>query len=64
MVVMAPKDEDELQHMVITAVEYEKGPIALRYPRGTGVGVPMANQPQPIPIGKAEILRNGTIYLF
>ena len=59
IVVMAPKDEDELQHMVITAVEYEKGPIALRYPRGTGVGVPMANQPQPIPIGKAEILRNG-----
>lgn len=59
MVVMAPKDEDELQHMVITAVEYEKGPIALRYPRGTGVGVPMANHPQPIPIGKAEILRNG-----
>ena len=59
MVVMAPKDEDELQHMVKTAVEYEKGPIALRYPRGTGVGVPMANQPQPIPIGKGEILRSG-----
>jgi 1-deoxy-D-xylulose-5-phosphate synthase len=59
MVVMAPKDEDELQHMVKTAVEYEKGPIALRYPRGTGVGVPMATQPQSIPIGKAEILRSG-----
>ena len=59
MVVMAPKDEDELQHMVKTAVEYEKGPIALRYPRGTGVGVPMANQPQSIPVGKAEILRSG-----
>lgn len=59
MVVMAPKDEDELQHMVKTAVEYEKGPIALRYPRGTGVGVPMADQPQPIPIGKGEILRHG-----
>lgn len=59
MVVMAPKDEDELQHMVKTAVEYEKGPIALRYPRGTGVGVPMANQPQPIPVGKGETLRNG-----
>ena len=41
MVVMAPKDEDELQHMVKTAVEYEKGPIALRYPRGSGIGVPM-----------------------
>ncbi len=59
MVVMAPKDEDELQHMVKTAVEYEKGPIALRYPRGTGVGVPMATQPQSIPVGKAEILRSG-----
>jgi len=59
MVVMAPKDEDELQHMVKTAIEYEKGPIALRYPRGTGVGVTMANQPQPIPVGKGEILRHG-----
>ena len=59
MVVMAPKDEDELQHMVKTAVEHEKGPIALRYPRGSGVGVPMANQPQSIPIGKGEILRSG-----
>ena len=59
MVVMSPKDEDELQHMVKTAVEYEKGPIALRYPRGNGLGVPMANQPQPLPIGKGEILRDG-----
>ena len=59
MVVMAPKDEDELQHMVKTAVEYEKGPIALRYPRGTGVGVPMASQPQSLPIGKGEVLCNG-----
>ena len=59
MVVMAPKDEDELQHMVKTAVEYEQGPIALRYPRGNGLGVPMANQPQSLPIGKGEILRNG-----
>ena len=52
---MAPKDEDELQHMVKTAVEYEKGPIALRYPRGNGLGVPMANQPQSLPIGKGEV---------
>ncbi|MCE2395013.1 1-deoxy-D-xylulose-5-phosphate synthase, partial [Candidatus Poribacteria bacterium] len=59
MVVMAPKDEDELQHMVKTAVEYEKGPLALRYPRGNGLGVPMANQPQSLPIGKGEVLRNG-----
>ena len=59
MVVMAPKDEDELQHMVKTAVEYEKGPIAFRYPRGTGVGVPMASLPQSLPIGKGEVLCNG-----
>jgi 1-deoxy-D-xylulose-5-phosphate synthase len=59
MVVMAPKDEDELQHMVKTAVEYERGPIAFRYPRGTGVGVPMASLPQSLPIGKGEVLCNG-----
>ncbi|MCZ6680997.1 MAG: 1-deoxy-D-xylulose-5-phosphate synthase [Candidatus Poribacteria bacterium] len=59
MVVMAPKDEDELQHMVKTAVEYEKGPIAFRYPRGTGVGVPMASRPQSLPIGRGEVLRKG-----
>ena len=59
MVVMAPKDEDELQHMVKTAVEYEKGPIALRYPRGSGIGVPMVNHPQYMDVGKAEILRSG-----
>ena len=59
MVVMAPKDEDELQHMVKTAVEYEEGPVALRYPRGTGLGVPMASQPQSLPIGKGEVIRNG-----
>ena len=59
MVVMAPKDEDELQHMVKTAVEYEKGPIALRYPRGNGLGIPMASRPQSLSLGKGEILRNG-----
>ena len=59
MVVMAPKDEAELQHMVKTAVEYEEGPVALRYPRGTGLGVPMASQPQSLSVGKGEILRNG-----
>jgi len=59
MVIMAPKDEDELQHMVKTAIEYEQGPIAFRYPRGTAVGVPMASQPQALPIGKGEVLREG-----
>ena len=59
MVAMAPKDEDELQHMVSTAVEYEDGPIALRYPRGAGIGVPMQNESQALPIGKGEVLREG-----
>ncbi len=59
MVVMAPKDENELQSMVKTALVYEGGPIAFRYPRGTGVGVKMAFELQPLPIGKSEILREG-----
>ena len=59
MVVMAPKDENELQHMVKTAVDYEKGPIAFRYPRGAGVGVPLDETFKPLPIGKAEVLVEG-----
>ena len=59
MVVMAPKDENELQSMVKTAVVYQEGPIAFRYPRGTGIGVKMAAEPQPLPIGKSEIVREG-----
>ncbi|MDE0427857.1 MAG: 1-deoxy-D-xylulose-5-phosphate synthase [Candidatus Poribacteria bacterium] len=59
MVVMAPKDEDELQSMVKTSLVYEGGPIAFRYPRGTGVGVKMALELQPLPIGKSEIIREG-----
>jgi 1-deoxy-D-xylulose-5-phosphate synthase len=58
MVVMAPKDEDELRHMLKTALEYP-GPIALRYPRGSGAGVPMEEESQTLPIGKAEILSSG-----
>ena len=58
MVVMAPKDENELGRMLITALEHE-GPIALRYPRGRGVGVPLANPPVPLDIGKGEILTQG-----
>ncbi len=41
MVLMMPKDENECQHMVNTAIEYEDGPIALRFPRGNGLGVEM-----------------------
>ena len=59
IVSMAPKDENELQHMLKTALAYEDGPIALRYPRGTGIGVKMASEPIPLPIGKAEICREG-----
>ncbi len=58
MVIMAPKDENELQHMLKTAVEYS-GPIAVRYPRGTGLGVPLETTLHTIDIGKAEILKKG-----
>ena len=57
MLVMAPKDEAELRDMLLTAVEHA-GPAALRYPRGNGVGVPLNHEPQPLEIGKAEILRD------
>jgi 1-deoxy-D-xylulose-5-phosphate synthase len=57
-IVMAPKDENELQHMVKTAVEYP-GPAAVRYPRGNGVGVPMDPDIKAIPVGEAELLRDG-----
>jgi len=58
MVVMAPKDENELRRMMVTALSH-RGPIALRYPRGTGTGCQLDPDPAPIPIGKAEILREG-----
>jgi 1-deoxy-D-xylulose-5-phosphate synthase len=58
IVVMAPKDENELRHMLRTAVEYP-GPAAIRYPRGAGVGVPLDPDVKPIPIGQAELLRDG-----
>ncbi|MBW4622058.1 MAG: 1-deoxy-D-xylulose-5-phosphate synthase [Cyanosarcina radialis HA8281-LM2] len=60
MVLMAPKDEAELQRMVATGVAYTDGPIALRYPRGNGYGVPLMEEGwEPLPIGKGEILRQG-----
>ncbi|HEY8393307.1 MAG TPA: 1-deoxy-D-xylulose-5-phosphate synthase [Thermaerobacter sp.] len=58
-VLMAPKDENELQHMLKTAVAYEGGPVAIRWPRGNGVGVPLDPEPSPLPIGRAELLRSG-----
>ena len=59
MVVMAPKDENELQHMIKTAVEHA-GPTAVRYPRGTGLGVPMDQEIKTLPIGAGELLRDGS----
>lgn len=60
MVVMAPKDEQELRDMLYTAVNsYKAGPIALRYPRGASIGVPIRPM-QAIEIGKSETLRSGS----
>ncbi|RBP89452.1 1-deoxy-D-xylulose-5-phosphate synthase [Cytobacillus firmus] len=59
MVLMMPKDENEGQHMVKTAIEYNDGPIAMRFPRGNGIGVPMDTELKPIPIGTWEVLRDG-----
>uniref|UniRef100_UPI00406D37E8 1-deoxy-D-xylulose-5-phosphate synthase n=1 Tax=Paenisporosarcina sp. FSL H8-0542 TaxID=2921401 RepID=UPI00406D37E8 len=60
MVIMMPKDENEGQHMVKTAIDYNDGPIALRYPRGNGLGVPMDAELHSIPIGSWEVLRKGS----
>jgi 1-deoxy-D-xylulose-5-phosphate synthase len=63
-VIMAPKDENELRHMVKTAVTYEAGPIAIRFPRGEGLGVPMDDALHEIPIGRAEVLSSGRDVVF
>ena len=59
MVVMAPKDENELRHMLKTAVCH-KGPAALRYPRGSGLGVPIDEEMKELEIGKGEVIKDGT----
>ncbi len=59
MICLAPKDENELQHLLRTAVEYP-GPAAIRYPRGEGFGVPMDLDIKAIPVGEAELLRDGS----
>jgi 1-deoxy-D-xylulose-5-phosphate synthase len=59
MTLMAPKDEAELQRMIVTGIGHD-GPIAMRYPRGNGYGVPLMEEGwEPLAIGKGEILRNG-----
>jgi 1-deoxy-D-xylulose-5-phosphate synthase len=59
MVLMAPRDEAMLADMLRTALLYDDGPIALRYPRGEAEGVPMPSEPRAIEIGRGEILREG-----
>ena len=59
MTVMAAADEAELVHMVATCVAHDSGPIALRYPRGEGVGLDMPARGVPLPIGKGRVLREG-----
>ena len=58
VIVMAPKDENELQHLVATAVGYP-GPAAIRFPRGSGLGVPLDSEIKSIPVGEAELLAQG-----
>jgi 1-deoxy-D-xylulose-5-phosphate synthase len=59
MVVMAPKDENELRQMLVTAIQHS-GPIALRYPRGAGTGVHLETPIRPLKIGKAQIVCEGS----
>ncbi|GKU81133.1 1-deoxy-D-xylulose-5-phosphate synthase [Niallia sp. NCCP-28] len=60
LVLMMPKDENEGQHMVHTAIQYNDGPIAMRFPRGNGLGVKMDEELKTIPIGSWEVLKEGS----
>ncbi|MCA0446488.1 MAG: 1-deoxy-D-xylulose-5-phosphate synthase [Bacteroidetes bacterium] len=64
IVIMSPKDEQELRDMLYTATRYKKGPIAMRYPRGNGVGVELRPGFTEMEIGKGEILKKGTDVAF
>jgi 1-deoxy-D-xylulose-5-phosphate synthase len=64
MVQMAPRDEAALVHMLRTALLYDDGPIALRYPRGEAEGVPLPLRPEPIEIGRGELLYEGETVAF
>jgi len=59
MVVMAPRDEDQLRHMLATGLAHEEGPSSLRYPRGSGYGVDMSGEPTPIALGESETMATG-----
>jgi 1-deoxy-D-xylulose-5-phosphate synthase len=60
MKLMAPKDEEELRHMLYTAICLD-GPVALRYPRGKALGVPLSDELHKLPVGKAELLSPATL---
>ena len=60
IVLMAPRDEAMLVNMLRTALVYDDGPVALRYPRGEAAGVPSPKRPEPVEIGTGEILREGS----
>ncbi|HWE58809.1 MAG TPA: 1-deoxy-D-xylulose-5-phosphate synthase [Solirubrobacteraceae bacterium] len=60
IVLMAPRDEAMLVHMLRTALTYDDGPVALRYPRGEAIGVPLPAEPSVIPVGTGEILRDAS----
>ena len=59
IVLMAPRDEAELVHMLHTGLRHDTGPVAIRYPRGAAVGVPIPARPRRLPIGVGEVLREG-----
>jgi 1-deoxy-D-xylulose-5-phosphate synthase len=59
MTIMAPRDENELRHMLATAIQEIDGPVAIRYPRGSGVGVATNEPLHALPVGRAEIVRQG-----
>ncbi|MHB8173481.1 MAG: transketolase C-terminal domain-containing protein, partial [Nitrospirota bacterium] len=59
LVFMAPKDENELRHMLYTGLKLNC-PVALRYPRGKGVGVPLDGEFEELPLGRAEVISEGT----
>jgi 1-deoxy-D-xylulose-5-phosphate synthase len=60
LVIMAPKDEDELRHMLWTALHHTDGPVAIRYPRGLGMGVTQKPGYEILPMGVSEVLREGS----
>lgn len=63
MNVLAPKDENELRQMLFAAAKHQE-PVAIRYPRGVGLGVPIQQEPEELPWGRAEVLREGTDVAF